>query len=245
MNLKNIETLMNEFKKIRAMGYVKSSRNGVTGVGKTFEDLLNKKEDRLNLPDYLGIEIKTKLAYSKSYTTLFNKTLDGILVSQNLCQKYGYPDKEFKNKKILNISINAQQSLVANHYYFSLMVDYEKEKIILIIKDKKGNLLENNACWSFNLLKEAVYTKLKYVALVYAWPTTRKNETYYKYYQIKFYELKGFNEFLKLVEKGIIRVSIKVGIYKRGPKLGLYHDRGTSFELKDNDFYQLFNRLYI
>ena len=77
MYKKEIEQLEKEFKRIKNMGYVKSTRNGPTGIGKTFEDLLGKKEDALGLPDYKGIEIKTKRSYSNSYTTLFNATLHG------------------------------------------------------------------------------------------------------------------------------------------------------------------------
>ena len=35
--------LKKEFIKIKEMGYVKSTRKGFTGIGKTFEDLIGKK----------------------------------------------------------------------------------------------------------------------------------------------------------------------------------------------------------
>ena len=57
------------------MGYVKSTRSGFTGIGKTFEDLIGKTEDTLEELDFHGIEIKTKRGYSKGYTTLFCDTL--------------------------------------------------------------------------------------------------------------------------------------------------------------------------
>lgn len=243
--LENLKVLSNEFYKIKKMGYVKSNRRGVTGIGKTFEDLLNKREDKLSFPDYRGIEIKTKLAYSKSYTALFNKSPDGFMITQKLCQKYGYPDKVCKTKKILNVSINSNLTLVSRRYSFNLKVDENKEKIFLIIKDLKGNLLDDTICWSFEVLKNILYTKLKYMAIVYAWPTKRNKETYYKYYQIKFFELIEFKAFLNLIKKGLICVNIKVGLYKNGPRKGQYHDHGTSFELKDTNFPLLFNRIYI
>ena len=42
MQKTNLEKLNQEFKRIREMGYVKSTRNGYTGVGKTLEALLGK-----------------------------------------------------------------------------------------------------------------------------------------------------------------------------------------------------------
>ena len=66
----NIRKLYRKFNEIRKMGYVKSVRNGSTGIGATFEYLLGKEEESFEIPDYYGIEIKTKRAYSKSYITL-------------------------------------------------------------------------------------------------------------------------------------------------------------------------------
>lgn len=245
MLTKELEHLKQEFMRIKNMGYVKSTRAGVTGVGKTFEDLLEKEEDILGLPDYNGIELKTKLGYSKSYTTLFNSTPAGVLEIQRLCKEYGYPDKVLKNKKILNISITTTPTLVANRYYFSLKVNYLKKRINLVIKDCHNNLLEDFVYWDFDVLKEKLYKKLQYVALINAWPTTRNNITYYKYYKINFYKLKGFEKFMELIDKGVIRISLKIGVHREGSKKGQYHDRGTSFELKSLDFWKLFEHIYI
>lgn len=54
MKTKELEQLKQEFIRIKNMGYVKSTRVGVTGVGKTFEDLLGKEEDTQGMPDYNG-----------------------------------------------------------------------------------------------------------------------------------------------------------------------------------------------
>ena len=245
MKTKELENLKQEFLRIKNMGYVKSTRSGVTGVGKTFEDLLGKEEDTKGTPDYNGIELKTKLGYSKSYTTLFNSTPEGELETQRLCKEYGYPDRILRDKKVLNVSITTTPILVANRYFFNLKVDYNMQKLILIIKNKYGKILESKVYWSFETLKEKLNTKLQYVAVINAWPTTRNNVTYYKYYKINFYKLKTFEKFIELIDKGIIRISSKIGVYRTGTKEGLYHDRGTSFELKTFDFYQLFEHIYI
>ena len=42
---KNIIDLYRVFVKIKKLGYVKSMRDGVTGIGYTFETLINKRED--------------------------------------------------------------------------------------------------------------------------------------------------------------------------------------------------------
>lgn len=237
--------LKKEFIRIKEMGYIKSTRKGVTGIGKTFEDLIGKKEDNLEEPDYNGIEIKTKRGYSASYTTLFNATPKGTvsLETQRLCAQYGYPDKVLKDKKVLNISVTIIPVLVAKKYIFYLKVDKSKEKIFLIIKDRWGNVLEDSVYWEFKILEEKLTRKLKYVAFVSAWPNEINKETYYKYYKIQFYQLKSFEKFIELIDNGIIRVSIKMAVFREGPKKGMPHDRGTSFELKHSHFHFLFEEI--
>ena len=61
-----------KFLEIKNKGWIKSVRNGSTGIGATFEYLLGMEENNLEIPDYNEIEIKTKRNYSKSYTTLFH-----------------------------------------------------------------------------------------------------------------------------------------------------------------------------
>lgn len=237
-----------KFERIKNMGYVKSSRGGSTGIGKTFEDLIGKEEDTLETPDYKHIEIKTKRGYSNSYTTLFNATLEGPheLETQRLKNKYGYPDRILKDCKVLNATVQADCfTLVANRYYFKLKVDRKKGKVFLIIADKRYYLYEQNAYWSFALLKEKLERKLKFLALVKAWPNKINNEDYYKYYDIKFYKLKSFDYFIDLLEKGLIKVTFKMGVYRSGERFKEPKDRGTSFEIQEENLELLFDKLEI
>ena len=67
-----IKELIQKFDEIKKGGLYKSQRCGSTGIGYTFEKLLGKEEDYSYAPDYKGIEIKTKLGYSKCPVTLFS-----------------------------------------------------------------------------------------------------------------------------------------------------------------------------
>lgn len=238
--------LKKEFNRIKNMGYVKSTRGGTTGIGKTFEDLLGKAEDTLETPDYLGIEIKTRRAYSYAYTTLFNASPKNEKSNEVNClvNTYGYPDKILLKSKVLNISVNADKStLVANKYLFKLFINRKEQKIYLGISDKNFNILEKQVFWEFGTLKEKLTNKLKYLAFVKAWPRNLNGDLYYKYYHIDFYQLRGFEEFLYLVEEGKIRITFKLGVYRSGDKLGEIHDRGTSFEIQEENFEKLFIKL--
>lgn len=242
-----INKLKKEFIRIKNMGYIKATRGGTTGVGKTFEDLIGKEEDTTPNPDFKGIEIKTKRAYSYSYTTLFNATPigKGPYEIKRLVNKYGYPDKILKNNKVLNVDVYANHStLVANKFLFKLIIDRKEEKLFLEIYDKNLNFLEKEAFWTFQVLEQRLNQKLKYLAFIKAWPNKINNEQYYKYTSIEFYELKSFKEFLSLIESGIIRVTFTIGVFRQGERIGSIHDRGTSFNIQEINLEKLFNKLY-
>jgi len=132
-------------------------------------------------------------------------------------------------------------TLVAGRFLFKLDVDYDKERVYLNISDKNMVFLERKSYWEFSTLKEKLERKFKYLAFIKAWPKLVKEVEYYKYYDIEFYQLKTFKEFLKLLEDGTIRVSLKIGMFHSGKRKGEIHDRGTSFEIQELDLEKLFD----
>ena len=149
---KNIIDLYRVFVKIKKLGYVKSMRDGVTGIGYTFETLINKQEDNLPIADYGDIEIKAMHRFSKRKIHLFNATPDGdfLLPIKRLVDDMGYPDKEFLKVKILNVSVNTKDYTQIGFYKkMKIKVDYENEKIVLLgIKYEKN--IDLAISWSFD-----------------------------------------------------------------------------------------------
>ncbi len=248
MITEELKNLKREFLRIRNMGYVKSTRKGPTGIGKTFEDLLGKKEDRQSEPDYHGIELKTKRAYTKAYTTLFSAAPEGDEEYQvkRLKDKYGYTIKNGSKIKVLMCSVQANCStFVANKYLFKLDVDRETERIVLNIANQNFTAIDRKSYWSFELIKSRLERKMPYLALVKAWTNHIDGEEYYKYYDIDFYKLKTFDDFLNLIESGTIRITFKAGVYKTGPLKNQINDKGTSFEIQEIDFGKLFDKVEV
>jgi len=60
---------------------------------------------------------------------------------------------------------------------------------------------------------------------------------------IDFYELKDFDTFILLIEKGIIRVVFKIGTFKKGIRKGNIHDHGTSFEINIENVEELYKKI--
>lgn len=242
----SIKLLTDRFNEINKMGYVKTTRRGTTGIGKTFEDLLGKHEDRTSNPDFHGIEIKTKLVYSIRNTTLFNQTPRGKedFEIKRLVKTYGYPDKKMPEYKILNATIFGNcLSCIAAKYLMGLRVDHEKRRIILRVINLNMELLEEYVYWDFDELEYRLNNKLKYLAVVNASKKYTNGNAYYHYKRIDFYQLKDFDTFISLIELGIICVTFHIGVVKTGLHAGEIHDRGTSFEIKESNITELFNRI--
>lgn len=242
--MKPIEELYNKFLQIKSLGWVKSIRKGNASIGDTFEKLVGVPQNDFEIPDYNGIEIKTKRNNSRSYTTLFSATPDGphFHEVERLKDKYGYPHSNFKKYKVLNNSVYANfLNKIGLNFYFKLKIDRSNRKVFLEIYNKNGELIEDNVFWYFDTLEEKLYRKLKVLAYVNADAKFLNNIEYFKYNKITFYLLKDFDKFITLLEKGIIRVTFKISIYLKGHKLGNICDHGTGFEIKENDLIQLFD----
>lgn len=240
----SIVELRKKFLEIRDMGYVKSIRNGSTGVGATFEALLGKKEDKLELPDFKGIEIKTKRAYSKSLINLFNAGPKGETEFElkRIRDKYGYPDKIDKKLKRFAAHIVANEMVKVGLFYkFKIKVDREKERVILCIYDWNDVCIDDSSYWEFSVLKEKLFRKLNVFAKVLAWTNKIDGVESFKYYKMNIYILKDFDFFLKALEDGKIKAVFKVGNHYDKDRYGFVHGHGVGFGIADEDLDSIFD----
>ena len=208
---KEMHHLLTKFITLRNQGYIKSTSKGTSGVGITFENYLGKKADSSSTPDYYDIEIKTKRAYSKSFITLFGISPHGKTTNeaQRLLNDYGYHKKNNQYTKCLysEVVVNTLNKAGIKHY-FKLRLDYDKKSIFLQIYNQQKQLIDESSYWFFSDIESRLYSKLTYLAYILAWPKFINGEEYFKYYDIKFYVLKDFSNFLDLLEKGHIKVII-------------------------------------
>lgn len=244
----NIKIFIKEFEKIKNLEMTKSLRKGTTGIGYTFESLLGKKEDNNYLPDFKGIEIKTKLGYTKAPLTLFclvpQKPNDYCI--KHILNTYGYPDKDAINYGFKKFKGNAychQNNIIAQRYLFKLIVDKENKKLRLFILDTSFNIIENDIFWNFEDLEQRLLCKLSYLAIIKGFPYKKDGNTFYKYTQLSIYKLKGFEAFLNLIEQDKIFVVFNIDILKSEKQFGKINDRGTAFRININDIELLFDRV--
>lgn len=232
---KNIKQLINKFKEIKKMEYIKGINNRYDGIGYTFENLLGKEPDNFSFPDYNMIEIKTIRSYSKSSLHLFSLSPEGkdFFESKRLYNAYGHKGIIKDNEKVLNNdAVCGKLTKVGINNYFSLKVDYKEKKVRLLVYDNNKKLIEDYSYWTFDNIELALNRKFKNLAIIEAWDKTINNQKYYKYWDLSIYKLRDFNTFIKYLEKGKITIIFNYGTFKTGKKKGEMHNHGTIFSIK-------------
>lgn len=244
---KNFVNLLENFKRIHKQGFIKSVTSSKNGAGITLEYLLNSTGGDFCIPDFQGIELKALRNYKFADFDLFNSSPDGKYVypSQWLAENYGYPDKDFKNIKVLKGDIYSNHlNKIGLFNQFQLKIDKVNKKIILQIYNYKNVLINEDIYWDFDTLKEKLELKLKKLAIITTEKLYSNREYYYFYKSIKMYKLKSFEEFINLIEQGIIFVTFKTGVSKSGKYKGKFQDHGTAFRISQCNIEKLFTKIY-
>ena len=243
----DISLLKKEFFRIKKMGLVKSLRKGGTGIGYTFETLLNKKEDKECKPDFGSVEIKCRMGYGKKEINLFTcaPSRDDVLATNYIFQKYSYHRYgNYNDYRLFLRKVFVKSEYKESYHEFKLVIDYDNKKIIMKSFDHSNNFIEDVCYWTFYELETKLITKLTTLAIVKGYPYIREKETYYKYTNIDFYKLKGFDTFLKLIEddKIYIAIYLREGLNKLGDQI--IENHGVTFRLKFEYLNELFDKIY-
>ena len=239
----DILALKEKLDKIKNLGWIECKNKNKSVTGKTLENLLEINPDNFEIPDYNTIEIKSKVSKRENYIDLFCATPDSyVLETKRLYDKYGYLDSN--NYKILNFVLYGEfLKPINNEYSAKLRIDYKNKKVIMEIYNKDNELIDNLSSWSFELLEEKLCRKLNYVCLIEGDKKFSHNVLYVRYDKYKFYKLKKFSNFIRLLKRGQIRISFTLGVYKSGSKSGKMHDHGTQFSIRKENVKLLFDEI--
>ncbi len=237
----DIISLKKEFIRIKKMGLIKSLRNGSTGLGYTFEALLNKEEDQECKPDYGTIELKCKLGYTKAPISLFScaPKKDNNPAIKYIFDNYSYHRYGNLNDiKIFAARVYSKFAINIYGYQFKSFVDYYKQQITLKAYYNE-RFLEDICYWSFDVLKEKLIKKLSILAIIYGYPYYRSGIKYYRYLKMNIYKLKNFNKFLELIESD----KIYINFYLKLDERSIVKDHGVVFKIKKDDISELFDEI--
>lgn len=212
--------------------WFKSHRGGSTGIGKTFEDLLNKPEDNYQLPDYEGIELKAHDTGSDSMVTLFTKSPNLPKGANTLLrEKYGYDEDGVKVLHATILASRKTESAKSGHS-FQIVNNKADKAVDLVVFDENGNEITDDARvkWSYDRLQQAISSKIPVLAVVLTNVKTVENTRYFNYYEIIYIHFTVDN-LLDAIDNGDLAVDLRLGAYKSGKKMGQTHDHGTGFRI--------------
>lgn len=251
---KNLEDLKEEFIRINnapsdidlgdGKTWYLTHRSGDTGIGKTFEDLLGKKEDNFQLPDYENIELKAHLD-TDSLITLFTKSPNLPRGINNIIRdKYGY-DEDNSGIKVLHSTVPSGKKTFnsKSKHYFTIRNNKENKSVDLIVFDENGNEITSDvtAKWSYAALNKALTKKMPdTLAIIVTDKKVIKRKTYYNYKSILTTKV-NLDALLSALDAGDLYVDIRLGAYKSGKKKGKTHDHGTGFRISLNNLLKYTN----
>lgn len=138
-----------------------------------------------------------------------------------------------------------QYSSIGYYKKGKIVVNQKEKKIDFVVISSYNRTIEINVSWSFQLLYERLYLKLKKLAYIKADRKFINGKEYFYYHSIKFYKLKNFSTFLSLIESGEIEIRFSIGVFKSGKREGQVHDRGTVFSINEENITKLFDEVRI
>lgn len=171
-----IEEFVEKFEKIKALGFVASTRKGPTGIGHTFESLLGISENNIALSDLVEAELKAHRSKSNNLITLFtfnNKCwrMDPL----EAIKTYGSRDKNGRIGLYYTMSIKPNSA--------GLFLNIGENNIS--VKHISGQTL---AAWQLNDLAERFIQKIPAMVYVSAFTEERDGKEYFHFYRAQLME---------------------------------------------------------
>ena len=237
------ELIIDRFRKVKELGFVKSNRKNNTGIGKTFEDYVGVVENNIAEPDLYGYEIKSHRDSTGSYITLFTKSPNFPKGANNLLKdRYGVPYDDNPGLKKLHTSMFANKGNTFNdNISFRLINDRVNRALMIGVFDITiGQLIDCSTGYTYNCLDKILHKKLTDLFYVSAERKYVGDTEFFHFNKATIYSKPSLEQFLLLVDKGLIMYDIRIGSYKSGRRIGKAHDHGSGFRILEGNLRLLF-----
>lgn len=225
--------------------WIESSRKGDTGIGKTFEDILEKEEDNLALPDLKNLEIKSQRFNSSSKVTLFTKApIYPLRANTYIRENFGVYDDIFRDVKIIHTSFFGNKiNNYKGQYGFKLEANDIDRKLYLKVYDKYDIEinLEKEIYWTYDVLNSILQNKIHNIGFVEADRKKENGKEYFKFSKLTLLLRPSLNKFIENIKNGTIQFDIRIGVYRSGKNIGKSHDHGSGFRISKKDFFKLYD----
>ncbi len=168
-----IKEFINKFKKIKAKGFIPTTRRGPTGIGHTLETHLGISENNDTRPDVEGAELKAHRAKGGNLITLFtfnNKAWK--MPPLEAVKKFGSLDKDGRKGLYYTMSLKPNSA--------GLFLDVQKAEIS--VRHISGKIV---ATWQLKTLSDRFIQKMPALLLVSAFTEERDGKEYFHYYRAR------------------------------------------------------------
>ena len=246
LNIYTKESLVEELRKIRDMGWIPNSRQkNVGGIGNTLEDLLGIEENNLPIPNAAEWELKCQRANTNSLVTLFHiepspRALR--FVPRVFLPLYGWQHKEAGSKYGTN-EMSFRQTISGHQRSdrgFMVIVDRSQLKVLISFdvntvdprhKDwlnsvnKRVGLgeLSPQPYWGFDDLRNKAGTKLLNCFYVQAEVKRERGQEFFRYSNIMMLQGFSIDGLLLGIEQGHVYIDFDARTT---------HNHGTKFRLR-------------
>jgi len=228
-------------KEISEMGFIKSMREGNTGVGFTLETIMGIKENNAGEPDFtykgMPFELKGQREDASSNVTLITKTPHWYPLSEReIIEKFGYQD--IKGRQALKITLKATGDF--NPKGFRLEFDEDNDRLNIV--HKKGGIV---CYFLISELMSKLKTKLfENLLLIIAERKKRGTNEYFHYKKAILLTKLTEDKFKEMLRKGLIVWEFRADIRERTRGKGDFfvRDHGPGFRLNRRHFDKLYEK---
>ncbi len=217
---------------IARSGYIPAECSGSTAIGRTLESALGLRINSSPLPDYKGIELKSKRRGSNTRKTLFAKVPDWELSTLNSFREfidaYGY-DRDGLRR--LNCTVSA---LRQNSQGLQLAVEYGLD-LLLENGERQGSVNKGIFVWVLPVLRQKLAEKHKETFWVNAETRKRGGREEFLFKSVEYTRSPHTYQFPDLLATGLITIDHLIKEKGQGA-----HERGPLFKINKAGYSMLF-----
>lgn len=257
MKIYTKETLIEELKKIRNMGWIPSARKGnVGGIGNTLEDLLGIEENNLPIPNAAEWELKCQRLNTTSLITLMHmepspralKFVPQIFLPlygwqhQEAGSKYGWDEMSFRqtisghqrSDRGFKVVVDRPERKVKISFDANAVDERHKEWLDSVVERVGLDEFSPQPYWGFDDLGNKAGTKLLNCFYVKAESKRENRQEFFRYSRIMILQGFSIDGLLSGLEQGYVFVDFDA-------RTG--HNHGTKFRLRQNELPSLYSKI--
>ena len=228
-----LRSFLGGFDGITAKQFVPTLRSGSTGIGYTFETLLDIPENNSPTGDFLGMEIKTHRgrdldSLSTKKMNLFLKEpvwIDGLTHRERI-PKYGYVDDN--GRVALYSTVTSRQ----NSHGLKLIVNRDSGSLDLQFRSARV------AYWTRETLESRLQEKLTETVFIGAATRGRGRDEEFHYQTVLYCEQPSVDAFLQLVASRDVMLEMRMHVRENGSA----RNHGSAFRIRLDQLPRLFGR---